>query len=130
HMIVPPYYHAPAQALVLTHYGMIADATDPPVIRYDIPGRTGIPIQYETILRAAKHPNILAIKDAKVDLAQASRVLNQTGLMYSAGDDANALPTLAIGDGPARGAPASTLPAQLRHQAQPRHVHDHRAPTH
>ncbi len=96
-MIVTPYYNKPTQAGVLTHFRMIADATDLPVILYDIPGRTGIPIQYETILRAAKHPNILAIKDAKGDLAQASRVLNQTGLMYFAGDDANALPTLAIG---------------------------------
>jgi 4-hydroxy-tetrahydrodipicolinate synthase len=96
-MIVTPYYNKPTQAGVLTHFRMIADATDLPVILYDIPGRTGIPIQYETILRAAKHPNILAVKDAKGDLAQASRVLNQTGLMYFAGDDANALPTLAIG---------------------------------
>ncbi|RIJ51987.1 4-hydroxy-tetrahydrodipicolinate synthase [Clavibacter lycopersici] len=96
-MIVTPYYNKPTQAGVLTHFRMIADATDLPVILYDIPGRTGIPIQYETILRAAKHPNILAIKDAKGDLAQASRVLNQTSLMYFAGDDANALPTLAIG---------------------------------
>ncbi|KZC96023.1 MULTISPECIES: 4-hydroxy-tetrahydrodipicolinate synthase [Clavibacter] len=96
-MIVTPYYNKPTQAGVLTHFRMIADATDLPVILYDIPGRTGIPIQYETILRAAKHPNILAVKDAKGDLAQASRVLNQTSLMYFAGDDANALPTLAIG---------------------------------
>lgn len=96
-MIVTPYYNKPTQAGVLTHFRMIADATDLPVILYDIPGRTGIPIEYATILRAAKHPNILAVKDAKGDLAQVSRVLNQTDLLYFSGDDPNVLPHLAIG---------------------------------
>jgi 4-hydroxy-tetrahydrodipicolinate synthase len=96
-MIVTPYYNKPTQAGVLTHFRMIADSTDLPVILYDIPGRTGIPIKYETILRAAKHPNILAIKDAKGDFSEVSRVLNQTDLMYFSGDDANVLPHLAIG---------------------------------
>ncbi len=82
---------------MLTHFRMIADSTDLPVILYDIPGRTGIPIKYETILRIAKHPNVLAIKDAKGDFSEVSRVLNQTDLMYFSGDDANVLPHLAIG---------------------------------
>ena len=96
-MIVTPYYNKPTQSGVLTHFRMIADATDLPVILYDIPGRTGIQIRYETILRAAKHPNILAIKDAKGDFAEVSRVLNQTDLLYFSGDDANVLPHLSIG---------------------------------
>jgi 4-hydroxy-tetrahydrodipicolinate synthase len=96
-MIVTPYYNKPTQAGVLTHFRMIADATDLPVILYDIPGRTGIPIRYETILRAAQHPNIRAIKDAKGDFAEVSRVLNQTDLLYFSGDDTNILPHLAIG---------------------------------
>ncbi|MBK0419343.1 4-hydroxy-tetrahydrodipicolinate synthase [Leucobacter sp. CSA1] len=96
-MIVTPYYNKPTQAGILTHFRMVADATDLPVILYDIPGRTGVPIKYETILRLAKHPNILAVKDAKGDLSEVSRVLNQTDLMYFSGDDANVLPELAIG---------------------------------
>jgi 4-hydroxy-tetrahydrodipicolinate synthase len=96
-MVVTPYYNKPTQAGILTHFRLIADATDLPVILYDIPGRTGVEIRYDTILRAAKHPNIVAVKDAKGDLAEVSRVLNQTDLMYFAGDDSNALPTLAIG---------------------------------
>jgi 4-hydroxy-tetrahydrodipicolinate synthase len=96
-MIVTPYYNKPTQAGILTHFRLVADATDLPVILYDIPGRTGVPIQYETILRLAKHPNILAIKDAKGDFSEVSRVLNQTDLMYFSGDDANVLPHLAIG---------------------------------
>lgn len=96
-MIVTPYYNKPTQAGILTHFRMIADSTDLPVILYDIPGRTGVEIKYETILRLAKHPNILAIKDAKGDFSEVSRVLNQTNLMYFSGDDANILPHLAIG---------------------------------
>lgn len=53
--------------------------------------------KYETILRLAKHPNILAVKDAKGDFSEVSRVLNQTDLMYFSGDDANVLPHLSIG---------------------------------
>lgn len=113
-MIVTPYYNKPTQAGVLTHFRMIADATDLPVILYDIPGRTGIAIAYETILRAAKHPNILAVKDAKGDLSEVSRVMNQTDLMYFAGDDANALPTLAIGGTGLIGVTANIAPAAYR----------------
>jgi 4-hydroxy-tetrahydrodipicolinate synthase len=113
-MIVTPYYNKPTQAGVLTHFRMIADATDLPVILYDIPGRTGIPIKYETILRAAKHPNIRAVKDAKGDLSEVSRVLNQTELLYFAGDDANALPTLAIGGTGLIGVTANIAPSPYR----------------
>ena len=91
-MIVTPYYNKPTQAGILTHFRLVADATDLPVILYDIPGRTGVPIRYEPILRLAKHPNILAIKDAKGDFSEVRRVLNQTDLLYFSGDDANVLP--------------------------------------
>jgi 4-hydroxy-tetrahydrodipicolinate synthase len=113
-MIVTPYYNKPTQAGILTHFRMVADATELPVILYDIPGRTGVPIKYETILRAAKHPNIRAVKDAKGDLSEVSRVMNQTDLIYFAGDDANALPTLAIGGTGLIGVTANIAPAPYR----------------
>ncbi|MFZ4116940.1 MAG: 4-hydroxy-tetrahydrodipicolinate synthase [Rhodoluna sp.] len=113
-MIVTPYYNKPTQAGVLTHFRLIADATDLPVILYDIPGRTGIPIQFETILRAAKHPNIVAIKDAKGDFAQVSRVLNETDLLYFSGDDSNVLPHLSIGATGLIGVTANIAPKAYR----------------
>src|SRR5689334_6364120 len=113
-MIVTPYYNKPTQAGILTHFRLVADATDLPVILYDIPGRTGVPIKYETLLRAAKHPNILAVKDAKGDLSEVSRVMNQTDLLYFAGDDANALPTLAIGGTGLIGVTANIAPQPYR----------------
>lgn len=114
-MIVTPYYNKPTQAGILTHFRMIADATDLPVILYDIPGRTGVPIAYETILRAAKHPNILAVKDAKGDFAQVSRVLNQTDLLYFSGDDSNVLPHLSIGATGLIGVTANITATPYRH---------------
>lgn len=113
-MIVTPYYNKPSQAGVLTHFRLIADATDLPVILYDIPGRAGIPISYDTFHRAAKHPNIVAVKDAKGDLAQASRIMNETDLIYFSGDDSNVLPQLAIGATGHIGVTANVAPAAYR----------------
>lgn len=96
-MLVTPYYNKPTQAGVLAHFQIVADSTDLPVLLYDIPGRTGIEIKYDTLIRAAAHPNILAVKDAKGDLAEASRVMNETDLLYFCGDDSNVLPLLSIG---------------------------------
>ncbi len=113
-MIVTPYYNKPTQAGILTHFRLVADATDLPVILYDIPGRTGVPIRYETILRAAQHPNIVAVKDAKGDFSEVSRVLNQSDLLYFSGDDANVLPHLAIGASGLIGVTANIAPAPYR----------------
>ena len=113
-MAVTPYYNKPTQAGVLTHFRMIADATDLPMIVYDIPGRAGIPVHYETILRLSHHPNIRAIKDAKGDFAEVSRVLNQTDLIYFSGDDANVLPHLAIGASGLIGVTANIAPRPYR----------------
>ena len=113
-MIVTPYYNKPSQAGVLTHFRLIADATDLPVILYDIPGRAGIPISYDTFHRAAKHPNIVAVKDAKGDLAQTSRILNETDLIYFSGDDSNVLPHLSIGATGLIGVTANVAPAAYR----------------
>ena len=113
-MIVTPYYNKPTQAGVLTHFRLIADATDLPVILYDIPGRAGIPISYDTFHRAAKHPNIVAVKDAKGDFAQASRIMNETDLIYFSGDDANVLPHLSIGATGLIGVTANIAPHAYR----------------
>ena len=113
-MIVTPYYNKPTQAGILTHFRLIADATDLPVILYDIPGRTGVAISYDTFHRAAKHPNIVAIKDAKGDLAQASRLMLETGLMYFSGDDSNVLPHISIGATGLIGVTANIAPRAYR----------------
>ena len=113
-MAVTPYYNKPTQAGVLTHFRMVADATELPMLLYDIPGRAGVPIAYETILRLAKHPNILAVKDAKGDIAEASRVMNETDLLYFSGDDPMVLPALSIGMSGLIGVTANIAPEPYR----------------
>jgi len=87
----------PPQAGILEHFRRVADATDLPVMLYDIPGRAGVAIATETMLRLAEHPRIVAVKDAKGDLTASSEVIAQSELAYYSGDDAMTLPLLSIG---------------------------------
>jgi 4-hydroxy-tetrahydrodipicolinate synthase len=96
-LVVTPYYSKPPQAGLLAHYCAVADATSLPVMLYDIPARTGVPIDSETLVRLAEHPQIVAVKDAKDDLAAASWVLARTDLAFYAGTDVLTLPVLSIG---------------------------------
>jgi 4-hydroxy-tetrahydrodipicolinate synthase len=96
-LVVTPYYSKPPQAGILEHFRRVADATDVPVMLYDIPGRAGVPIATETMLRLAEHPRIVAVKDAKGDLTASARVIAQSELAYYSGDDAMTLPLLSIG---------------------------------
>jgi 4-hydroxy-tetrahydrodipicolinate synthase len=96
-LVVTPYYSKPPQAGILEHFRQIAEATDVPVMLYDIPGRAGVAIATDTMLRLAEHPRIVAVKDAKGDLTASSRVIAQSELAYYSGDDAMTLPLLSIG---------------------------------
>ena len=96
-LVVTPYYNRPPQSGLLAHFTAVADATDLPVMLYDIPVRTGVPIETETLLRLAEHPRIVANKDAKGDLFAAQRVIAETDLAVYSGDDAVNLPLLAVG---------------------------------
>src|SRR5207342_274150 len=71
-LVVTPYYNKPPQSGLLAHFTAVADATGLPVILYDIPGRTGVPIATETLVQLAEHDRIVAVKDAKGDLGASS----------------------------------------------------------
>jgi 4-hydroxy-tetrahydrodipicolinate synthase len=96
-LVVTPYYSKPPQAGLLAHFRAVADASELPVVLYDIPGRTGTPIQPETMIALAAHEHIVAVKDAKGDLTASGRVMAETDLAYYSGDDAITLPLLSIG---------------------------------
>ncbi|HKA67925.1 MAG TPA: 4-hydroxy-tetrahydrodipicolinate synthase [Actinomycetes bacterium] len=96
-LVVTPYYNKPPQAGLIRHFTAVADATGLPVMLYDIPGRTGTPIETATLLRLAEHSNIVAVKDAKADLFAGAEVMAKSGLAYYSGDDALNLPWLAVG---------------------------------
>lgn len=96
-LAVTPYYSKPPQAGLVRHFEMVADATGLPVMLYDIPGRTATPLETETLVRLAEHPRIVAVKDAKADLAATSWVTKRTGLAIYSGDDVLTLPLLSVG---------------------------------
>ncbi|MGP3985118.1 4-hydroxy-tetrahydrodipicolinate synthase [Streptomyces sp. KR80] len=96
-LAVTPYYSKPPQEGLFRHFSAIADATDLPVMLYDIPGRSGVPINTETIVRLADHPRIVANKDAKGDLGRASWAIARSGLAWYSGDDMLNLPLLSVG---------------------------------
>jgi len=96
-LVVTPYYSKPPQTGLVAHFTAIADATELPVLLYDIPPRSVIPIQTDTIHELSEHPNIVGIKDAKGDLHSGAQIMAETGLAYYSGDDALNLPWLAMG---------------------------------
>lgn len=96
-LVVTPYYSKPPQAGLCAHFRAVADASELPLLLYDIPSRSSIPIATESLLELAAHERIVAVKDAKHDLESTSRVLSRSDLAYYSGDDAWTLPLLALG---------------------------------
>jgi 4-hydroxy-tetrahydrodipicolinate synthase len=96
-LAVTPYYNKPPQEGLFRHFSAIADATDLPVMLYDIPPRSVVPIEVETLVRLAEHPRIVAVKDAKGDLGAVAWTLARTDLAYYSGEDMLNLPLLALG---------------------------------
>jgi 4-hydroxy-tetrahydrodipicolinate synthase len=96
-LVVTPYYNKPPQAGLLAHFQAVADATDLPVMLYDIPGRTATKIAADTLVRAAEHERIVAVKDAVGDVFEGAWVMARSDLAYYSGDDAANLSWLAHG---------------------------------
>ncbi|HEX2369513.1 MAG TPA: 4-hydroxy-tetrahydrodipicolinate synthase [Acidimicrobiia bacterium] len=98
-MAVTPYYSKPPQAGLLAHFRAIAEATDLPVILYNIPGRTGRLIEIPTLTALAEHPRIVAVKDAVEDAQFTARTVSEVGeamAIYS-GQDSITLPLMTVG---------------------------------
>src|SRR5690606_154205 len=96
-LVVTPYYNKPPQSGLLRHFTAVADATGLPILLYDIPHRSGVPIATDTLCRLAEHERVVGVKDAKANLAETAWVLRRTDLAYYSGDDALTLPLLAVG---------------------------------
>lgn len=96
---VSPAYNRPTQRGLLAHFHAIADATEAPVVVYNVPGRTASNVTAETTLRLAEHPNIVAVKEACGDVGQIARIIRDAPEDFSvlSGDDALTLPVVALG---------------------------------
>lgn len=98
-MAVVPYYNKPDQEGIYEHFKAIAASTALPVLLYNIPGRSGVNMTSETVIKLSKIPNIQAVKEASGDLVQMAEIIkgtDDTFKVYS-GDDALVLPLLAVG---------------------------------
>lgn len=96
-LVVTPYYSKPPQSGLQAHFTKVADSTGLPVMLYDIPGRTAVPIETETLVRLAQHPRIVAVKDAKDRPGAASWAMARTDLTFYCGTDMLNLPWLSLG---------------------------------
>ncbi|MFB7476646.1 4-hydroxy-tetrahydrodipicolinate synthase [Kitasatospora sp. NPDC056184] len=96
-LAVTPYYSKPPQEGLYRHTVRIADATGLPVMLYDIPGRAGVALSHETLVRLGEHPRIVANKDAKGDLGAAAWAIARSDLAWYSGDDILNLPLLSVG---------------------------------
>ena len=96
-LVVTPYYSKPPQSGLVAHFRAVADATPLPVMLYDIPSRSGVPLSTDTLATLSEHDRIVAVKDAKGDLYETSWLLDRTDLAVYSGEDALNLPLLSIG---------------------------------
>ncbi|MEW2050145.1 4-hydroxy-tetrahydrodipicolinate synthase [Streptomyces sp. NPDC005476] len=113
-LVVSPYYSRPPQDALEAHFREVADGSGLPVMLYDIPSRTGVRIEPDTVLRLAEHPRIVAVKDCSHDFLGAQKVLSRTGLAYYAGSDEHNLALYAVGGAGYVSTVANVVPAHLR----------------
>lgn len=98
-LVVTPYYNKCTQQGLIRHYTMIADSVNIPIVLYDVPSRTGVSIQTATYAELAKHPNIVAVKEANGDLSKILRLRAACGddLVVYSGNDDQIVPILSLG---------------------------------
>ena len=98
-LVGPPYYNKATQSGLYQHFMTIADASEVPVILYNVPGRTGCNLLPKTVARLAEHPNIVAIKEATGNVAQMVEIVHLCGdkIDVYSGEDALTVPMMAMG---------------------------------
>lgn len=96
---VAPYYNKPSQEGLYQHFARVADVTSKPLLIYNIPGRTGVNVEVDTMVRLAQIPNVIGVKESSGDFTQISRMIAETpdDFMLYSGDDKFTLPVLALG---------------------------------
>ncbi len=115
-LVVTPYYNKPSQEGMFRHYSAIAEASPVPVILYNVPSRTGVNLEAETVVRLAEaSENIVAVKEASGILSQITKIGKYTPEHFSviSGDDVLALPIISIGGIGVISVIANALPHKL-----------------
>jgi 4-hydroxy-tetrahydrodipicolinate synthase len=116
-LLIVPYYNKPMKSGLIKHFGAIAEACEIPLILYNIPGRTGINMDAETISKLAhEYSNVAAVKEASANFSQISDIVELTNdLEFSvlSGDDGLTLPMMALGATGVISVTADILPKQM-----------------
>lgn len=112
---VCPYYNKPSARGVIAHYEAVADACPVPVIMYNIPGRTGINMSAETVLKLSEHQNIIGIKEASCIIEQCMEIVyhKSDDFLLISGDDVQAVPIISIGGVGVMSVIANAFPRQF-----------------
>jgi 4-hydroxy-tetrahydrodipicolinate synthase len=112
---VTPYYNIPTQNGLYQHYTALADEAERPIILYNVPKRTGVNLEAETVLRLAQHPNIIGVKEASGSLAQTIEIAKHkpTDFLLISGDDFMTIPMVALGAEGVISVMANALPKEF-----------------
>ncbi|MCI6574241.1 MAG: 4-hydroxy-tetrahydrodipicolinate synthase [Actinomycetaceae bacterium] len=113
-LVLAPYYNRPSQEGVYQHIRAVTESTGLPVMLYDIPGRTGVKITDDTLMRLAELEQVLAVKDATGDVAAGLKKMHSTGLAYYSGDDSLNFSWLAHGASGVVSVAGHVMSARLR----------------
>ncbi len=114
-LVVTPYYNKPTQEGLYQHFLTVAEAVDIPIILYNVPGRTSVNLEAETVIRLSEIGNIVAVKEASGDLVQISEIISMCGdaIDVLSGDDFLVLPILAIGGSGVISVVANIVPRKM-----------------
>ncbi len=112
-LLITPYYNKPTAAGQIAHYTAIAKAVDIPIMLYNVPSRTGIKMEPQTVAELNKIPNIVAIKEASGSLDQVSQILSLCDINIVSGDDSLTLPMIAVGATGVVSVAANVAPAEV-----------------
>ena len=110
---VTPYYNKPTQEGIYRHFSVIADKTQLPVVLYNVPGRTGVPIAVETVARLSANPLIAAVKEAAGSVDRVSAIKDCCDLTVLSGDDSLTLPMIAVGASGIISVASNLIPGEL-----------------
>ena len=110
---VTPYYNKPSQEGLYRHFSTIADTCDLPIVLYNVPGRTGIPIAVDTIARLSKNTNVIGVKEAGGSVERVSEILNVCDTQVMSGDDSLAVPMMSVGATGVISVASNVIPADM-----------------
>ncbi|MFB6226914.1 MAG: 4-hydroxy-tetrahydrodipicolinate synthase [bacterium] len=132
-LVISPYYNCPEQHGMINHYETLANSVEVNIVLYNVPGRTGVNIDAETVIELAEHPYIVGVKEASGDLEQISKICSETPEDFAvlSGDDAMTLPLMAVGGSGVISVLANLVPSKVNdlvtawHKGEPSRARQH-----